>query len=93
MGAYIVLFPRATVAAIIGIIIIPIPIPAWIMIGVWFASQLFAGIASLGEVGDAGGIAFFAHIGGFVAGALLINAFVLGRRDWIRRGRSFRDAW
>ena len=81
MGAYIVLFPRATVAAFIGFIFIPIPIPAFILIGFWFISQAFYGVASLGvdAVGGGGGVAYFAHIGGFIAGALLVKLFVLGR--------------
>jgi membrane associated rhomboid family serine protease len=91
MGAYIVLFPRATVAAIIGFIIIPIPIPAWVMIGFWFVTQVFYGVSSLGNVdavGAGGGIAYFAHIGGFIAGAALVHVFVLGRgRRASARGR------
>jgi len=81
MAAYLVLYPRATVAVILGLIIVPIPLPAWILIGMWFVSQLFMGFSSLGidAVGAGGGVAYFAHIGGFVAGALLINAFIVGR--------------
>jgi membrane associated rhomboid family serine protease len=81
MGAYIVLFPRATVAVIIGFIFIPVPLPAWVLIGFWFVSQAFYGISSLGvdAVGAGGGVAYFAHIGGFVAGAALVRLFVLGR--------------
>jgi len=80
MGAYIVLFPRAWVAAIF-FIIIPIPMPAWVLIGFWFLQQLFIGFSSLGVdvVGGSGGVAYFAHIGGFVAGAVLVKLFVLGR--------------
>lgn len=87
MGAYIVLFPRATVAAIIGFIFIPIPVPAWLMIGLWFIGQAFYGITSLGvdAVGAGDGIAYWAHIGGFVAGAALVKLFVLGRRPPARR--------
>lgn len=90
MGAYIVLFPRATVAAIIGFIFIPIPVPAWLMIGLWFVAQAFYGITSLGvdAVGAGGGIAYWAHIGGFVAGAALVKLFVLGRRPVARRRQS-----
>ncbi len=82
MGAYIVLFPRATVAVIIPIFFfIPFPLPAFVLIGFWFVAQLFSGFSSLGPdaVGAGGGVAYFAHIGGFVAGALLIKLFVLGR--------------
>jgi membrane associated rhomboid family serine protease len=82
MGAYIVLFPRATVAVIIPIFFfIPFPLPAFVLIGFWFVAQIFSGFASLGPnaVGAGGGVAYFAHIGGFIAGALLINFFALGR--------------
>ncbi len=81
MGAYIVLFPRATVAVIFGFIFIPIPLPAWLLIGFWFIAQTFYGVSSLGvdAVGAGGGVAYFAHIGGFVAGAALVKLFVFGR--------------
>jgi membrane associated rhomboid family serine protease len=94
MGAYIVLFPRATVAAILGFIIIPIPIPAWLMIGFWFVSQLFYGVSSLGEIdGVGGGVAYFAHIGGFIAGAALVQVFILGRERHIRAQQRPREFW
>jgi membrane associated rhomboid family serine protease len=83
MGAYIVLFPRATVAVIIPIIFfIPFPLPAWVLIGFWFLMQLFSGVSSLGvgAVGADGGVAYFAHVGGFVAGAVLVNVFAIHRR-------------
>ncbi len=94
MGAYIVLFPRATVRVLIGLIFIPLPLPAFMLIGFWFVMQVFAGVSSLGPetVGAGGGVAYFAHIGGFVAGALLVSAFMLGRpRHRERRRRS--QAW
>ncbi len=94
MGAYLVLFPRAKVVVIFGFILIPIPLPAFVLIGFWFVSQLFVGFASLGpETTSGGGIAYFAHIGGFVAGAVLINVFVLGRRAYIRRQHRREDFW
>jgi len=82
MGAYIVLFPRATVTASIPLLFfIPFPIPAFVMIGFWFIVQLFSGFSAIGvdAVGAAGGVAYFAHIGGFIAGAALVNVFLLGR--------------
>ncbi len=94
MGAYIVLFPRATVAVIIPLLFfIPFPVPAFLLIGLWFLAQVFSGFASLGvsTVGSGGGIAYFAHIGGFVAGALLVNLFAVRRRGPpVRRPR---DVW
>ncbi len=82
LGAYLLLFPRATVAvSMVFLFFIPLPVPAWFLIGLWFVSQLFTGFASFGShtVGAGGGVAYFAHIGGFVAGVCLVNLFVLGR--------------
>ena len=82
LGAYIVLYPRASVTAIIPIFFfIPFQVSALFLIGLWFVMQLFNGIIGLTEaVGAGGGVAWFAHIGGFVAGVLLVKVFVLGRR-------------
>ena len=95
MGAYIVLFPRAVVSVIFGFIFIPIPIPAFIMIGFWFLLQVFYGYAAIGIDTAAGGVAYWAHIGGFVAGAALVSLFVFDRRRHIDRmkGRTFEDYW
>lgn len=86
LGAYIVYYPRATVSVIIPffiLIFIPIPIPAFIMIGLWFLQNLFAGVASVNSAVDPNtGVAFFAHIGGFVFGMLTVWLFLrnAGRR-------------
>jgi membrane associated rhomboid family serine protease len=96
MGAYIVLFPRATVAVIIPVLFfIPFPLPAFVLIGFWFVAQVFSGFSSLGvsAVGAGGGVAYFAHIGGFIAGALLINVFAIRRRRGGRSVRGPRDLW
>jgi len=93
MGAYIVLFPRALVVAIIPpLFFLPLPIPAFIMIGFWFLFQLIGGFASLGPevAGTGGGIAYFAHIGGFVAGALLVNVFAMNRARATRHTKAIR---
>jgi membrane associated rhomboid family serine protease len=85
MGAYIVLYPRATVIALIPpLIFLPLPVPAFIVIGLWFVIELVRGFASLGpDVSSAGGgIAYFAHIGGFVAGILLVKLLTMGRRRY-----------
>jgi membrane associated rhomboid family serine protease len=75
MGAYLVLYPRVRVYTlfIIFIIIRIIPLPAWLLLLEWFALQLFTGAA-----GAAGGVAVWAHVGGFVAGGLLIPLFRSG---------------
>jgi membrane associated rhomboid family serine protease len=75
LGAYILLFPRARVTTLIPIFffITIREIPAIFVLGIWFVMQLFVGVGSLGAVDQAGGgVAYFAHIGGFVAGMLLV---------------------
>jgi membrane associated rhomboid family serine protease len=86
LGAYLLLYPRATVAAILPIFIlflVPFRVPAVLLIGFWFLLQLFNGFAALAAtdvVGVGGGTAWFAHIGGFIAGLVLVRVFVIGRR-------------
>ena len=75
MGAYIVLYPRVRVHMLIflGIFITTFAVPAMFMLGYWFLLQVIGGFGSIGASG--GGTAFWAHIGGFAAGAVLINVF------------------
>ena len=83
LGAYLVLYPRATISAILPIFIlflIPFRVPAVLLIGFWFLLQVFSGVASITSTDVVGGTAWFAHIGGFVAGVLLVRFFVLRRR-------------
>lgn len=79
LGAYLVLYPRAQVMTLIPIFFLVTirHIPAVIILGLWFVLQLFSGVGSLGvtDAQDMGGVAYFAHIGGFVAGMLLIMPF------------------
>jgi membrane associated rhomboid family serine protease len=78
LGAYLVLYPRERIDALLGYMYMRVP--AIVVLLSWFVLQLFSGFLSLGEV-SAGGVAFFAHIGGFVAGAVLIFIFRKRRRD------------
>jgi membrane associated rhomboid family serine protease len=73
MGAYVVLYPKVRVhmLVILGIFITRIVVPAYLMLGYWFLLQLVGG----GLSGEEGGVAFWAHAGGFVAGAALIAIF------------------
>jgi membrane associated rhomboid family serine protease len=75
MGAYIVLYPRVRVHMLVflGFFITTIAVPAWVMLGYWFLLQLLGGLPSLGS--ERGGVAFWAHAGGFVAGMVLIFLF------------------
>ena len=77
MGAYFLLFPYARVLTLVPIFIFLqfIELPAYIFLGLWFLLQFLSGTAS-GGVGGAGGIAWWAHVGGFVAGAAVV--FVRG---------------
>jgi len=79
LGAYIVLYPRASVYTWIPIFLGIIRIPAVVWLGVWFALQLLSGVASLGAQ-QSGGVAFFAHAGGFVAGVVLVKLLDRGPR-------------
>ena len=75
MGAYIVLYPKVRVHMLVflGFFITTIVVPAYLMLGYWFLLQLLGGLPSLGT--EEGGVAFWAHLGGFLAGALLIFVF------------------
>lgn len=82
LGAYLVLFPRARIASLVPILFIftVIQIPAYLFLLLWFGSQLFSGFLSL-EGADAGGIAWWAHIGGFVFGMVAV-LFFAGKRTY-----------
>jgi membrane associated rhomboid family serine protease len=72
LGAYILLFPQGSVKVLQGTRVIPVP--ALIVIGLWFVLQLFSGIGTLASAAQ-GGVAYMAHIGGFVAGLVLTFLF------------------
>jgi membrane associated rhomboid family serine protease len=76
MGAYIILYPRAQVLTLVFIFFVPIP--AFIILGYWFLLQFFAGVSSVGAAAT-GGVAWWAHIGGFLMG-MLITGLSLGDR-------------
>jgi len=69
LGAYLVMFPQGRVRVLQGQRVIPMP--ALIVIGFWFVLQLFSGIGSIANIADTGGVAYMAHIGGFIAGFVL----------------------
>jgi len=84
MGAYLIKFPRARIVTLVPIFVFitTMEFPAWAMLLWWFAIQLFSGFGSLAETDyTGGGVAWFAHVGGFIAGMLLIRLFP-GRRRW-----------
>jgi membrane associated rhomboid family serine protease len=81
LGAYILLFPRARIVTLLPIVIFftLVEIPAFVFIGIWFAIQFLSGALTLGRA-DAlsGGVAWWAHIGGFIAGMILIKLMAPG---------------
>lgn len=87
LGAYLLFFPRAMVRVVIPfffLILIPIPVPAILMIGLWFLQNLFSGVATISSAAAPDqGTAWFAHIGGFVFGMLI----ALSVSPFVRRSR------
>lgn len=77
LGGYLLLFPTRRVMVIISWFVTAVP--AFIAIGLWFVFQIINGLGMLGSGSQAGGVAYAAHIGGFVAGLVLIKIFTLGR--------------
>ena len=84
MGGYLLMFPKAKVDILLILIVFfkIFPVPSWIMLGLWFGLQLIGGI---GSNPDGGGIAYWAHAGGFIIGLVLTLPL------WLRRGA--RDYW
>jgi len=75
MGGYLVLYPQVRVFAVvfIGFMFTSVALPAWMMLVYWLFIQFLSGLAAFG--GDVGGVAFWAHIGGFVTGVVLVKLF------------------
>ncbi|MEZ5778004.1 MAG: rhomboid family intramembrane serine protease [Paracoccaceae bacterium] len=84
LGGYLLLFPRAKVDILLIFVIFfrVFTVPAWIMLGLWFGMQIFGG---LGTPVEGGGVAYWAHTGGFIAGIILTFPV------WLRRGGK--DYW
>jgi membrane associated rhomboid family serine protease len=75
MGGYLILYPHVRVFTLIpiGFFLTSVALPAWAMLGYWFLIQFVGGLAAFG--GEVGGVAFWAHVGGFVAGVVLVKLF------------------
>src|SRR4029453_9540037 len=96
LGAYLVMFPRRRVLTLIIFFFITwVYLPAYVVLALWFVLQLFSGVGELGREVNGGGVAFWAHIGGFVLGAGLVALFFpkerfgadpVPRRPDVRRG-------
>lgn len=80
LGAYIVLYPRSRVVTLIFVVflITTVRIPAVLYLGFWFISQIYSGLVSLG--GISGGVAWWAHIGGFIFGLVMVRRFLFRPR-------------
>jgi membrane associated rhomboid family serine protease len=95
LGAYLVLFPQAPILVINPVIPLWLvfglflEFPAWLVVGEWFVWNLVRGVASLGVEG-VGGVAFFAHLGGFILGLLAIRPAMIGR---VRRAAERWHGW
>jgi membrane associated rhomboid family serine protease len=76
LGGYILLHPSRRVTVILFRFLTDVP--AWVAIGIWFAFQLISGLGVLGPGSQRGGVAYAAHIGGFLAGLVLIKFFDMG---------------
>ena len=84
LGGYIVLYPRARVLTVVFIVFFftVIELPAVVLLGVWFAEQALFGAAGLtNPTGGSGGVAYFAHVGGFVFGLLAIRLVATKRKE------------
>jgi membrane associated rhomboid family serine protease len=88
LGAYLVFFPASQILTLVPLFLIwfTARIPAWVFIGLWFLIQFLSGVTSLG-VASAGGVAWWAHVGGFLLGVLLAGATrSFGRASPVRYG-------
>lgn len=83
LGGYILLYPRARVVSVVFLILLftLIELPAWLLLGIWFAEQALVGATTLGDVAGGGGVAYFAHVGGFLFGLLAIRLFADRRKQ------------
>jgi rhomboid family protein len=85
LGAYLISFPRSRIASLVPIIFIftVIQIPAWIFLIFWFLTQIYSGLFMM-QGGSASGIAWWAHIGGFVFGMIMISFFAKRNTNYLR---------
>ncbi|HYL07907.1 MAG TPA: rhomboid family intramembrane serine protease [Candidatus Udaeobacter sp.] len=88
LAGYLRLYPGSRIATLIplGIVFWRSRIPAWAFIGIWFLFQFFSGVAAISDV-NTGGVAYSAHVGGFLAGLLLVPLFIQAPR--VERMRSY----
>jgi len=94
MGAYLVLFPRVRVFTLVplGFFLYSMALPAWVMLIYWAVLQFFGGVTSIGAE-QSGGVAFWAHVGGFVAGIVLVKLFHRRDRALAHAVQQWRPQW
>ena len=83
LGGYMLLHPSRRVTVLLFRFFTQVP--AWVAIGLWFAFQLVSGLGMLGQGSEQGGVAYAAHIGGFIAGLALIKVFDIGHGSRVQR--------
>src|SRR5882672_9501093 len=90
LGAYFFLFPYARVIVLVPVLFLPFffELPAVTYLGFWILTQIFTGTLALGQPGDVGGVAWWAHVGGFAAGILLQFLFVKRKAAYRRLSRD-----
>ncbi len=83
LGAYLLLFPSARIVTLIPLFWLwqTVEVPAFVFLGFWFFLQWFQGVRTIGQVADVGGVAFWAHVGGFVSGMVWV-AILRPRKHW-----------
>lgn len=83
MGAYLLLFPSSRIILLVPVLFLPlfVQVPAVFYIALWSMSQVFSGILTLGAPAEAGGVAWWAHVGGFAAGLALFRFFLLPKKS------------
>ena len=82
LAGYLLLYPASHIDVLlpIGFLAWPARVPAWVFIGGWFLYQLVLSVNSLGDVGSGGGVAYSAHVGGFITGLVLVRLFSMPDR-------------
>jgi len=92
MGGYLVLYPRVRVYTLLplGFFITTVQLPAWAMLIYWMVLQVFGGLS---QSGSEGGVAFFAHLGGFLAGVFLIKIFAKNNHVMAHTSTDYQPQW
>jgi len=86
LGAYVFMFPKGKVSVLMGRAVIPVP--ALVFIGLWIILQIFSGIDTIANTANTGGVAYMAHIRGFISGLMLTP--LLRARSYSARGKVMR---